>query len=115
MRRPLRPCKQFGCKNTVIMGYCDIHRKRYKSQNIKAKKDYDRMRPSAHDRGYDSTWNKFRKYYLRKHPICDKCRSLAQIPHHIISLKDGGSKYNEDNIMPLCRRCHNIIHHIKFK
>ena len=114
MRRPLRPCKEFGCKHLVRRGYCDLHQQlhqtKYKHASIESKREYDKRRPTSRQRGYDTNWDKFRRLYLRKHPLCHKCQSLAVIPHHIEPLPYG-SKYDEDNLMPLCIKCHNKIHH----
>jgi len=46
-------------------------------------------RPSAHKRGYGKRWQRARKYYLSKNPLCVKCKEqgltvLAEVVDHII-------------------------------
>ena len=81
--------------------YCDEHKDR--------KKDYDKWRGSPSSRGYDFKWTKFRKHWLREHSICEKCGMEATEIHHIQPLSEGGSKYSEFNLMPLCHSCHSKI------
>jgi len=116
MLRPLRPCKEQGCSKLVKRGYCESHSKKHHinpghHNSIEAKRDYDSMRKTSRQRGYDSKWDKFRRYYLRKNPICSHCHiAPAIIPHHKIPLP-AGAKYDEENLAPVCIKCHNKTHH----
>lgn len=103
MFKPKKPCLKCNCKNLVEKGYCDEHKKEVNKYN-------DSLRPSARERGYDRKWDIFRRYYLRKYPLCKKCNRPSIIPHHIIELKKGGAKYDEKNILPVCVSCHNQLH-----
>ena len=42
---------------------------------------------------------------------CRKCGSAGALEaHHVISLEDGGSEYDQDNILTTCRSCHIRLH-----
>ena len=75
---------------------------------------------------YDtSQWRKLRSAYLQQHPLCELCqREDKVVPavdvHHIISfmstndhLKRKCIAYNPDNLMSLCKECHQKIHNEK--
>ena len=68
-------------------------------------------RPSAGNRGYDAAWQKFRRWYLRRHPMCEEqeCGLPASVIHHIKALSDGGDKYDESNLRALCTFHHNQL------
>ena len=77
------------------------------------KKDYDRTRESSSKRGYGSKWQKARKTYLDKNPICVRCHELgvitqADVVDHIIPHK-GNQKlfWDKNNWQALCTSCHN--------
>jgi 5-methylcytosine-specific restriction protein A len=100
-RRPLRPCLKPGCRELVKKGYCYRHKP--------VKLFVSKERESAAKRGYDRKWRRFREYYLRKNPVCVKCKDLATMIHHIEKLPKG-SKYGEENLQALCASCHNLVH-----
>lgn len=107
---PAKPCAQPGCPRLVMQGArCDVHRR-----------DHDRQlsdrRGTARQRGYDSRWERFRKFALaRLGPLCIECLKqgrtvVARELHHIISLRDGGARLDLDNVAPLCAACHRRHH-----
>ena len=67
---------------------------------------------------YQSTsWKKARDYILSKYQfLCQKCKERpAEIVHHIIwlnqsNINDPTITLGEDNLTPVCRECHAIIH-----
>lgn len=92
--------------------YCDEHRK--KKEENRNDKLYDKRRGSPSKRGYNSAWVKFRTGYLREHPLCVQCEKEGRITpaseiHHIKTLRDGGDKFADDNLMSLCHSCHSKI------
>ena len=96
------PCRKYGCRYYQTNGgYCDEH------QGLVKRIDY---REAANKRGYDNNWTKFRAMYLRQHPVCNRCNRPASVPHHVVHLDNGGAKYDEDNLEPLCRECHEREH-----
>lgn len=102
-RSPKRPCRFPGCPNLCDHGvYCNDH------------SDYtaDHLRGNAAERGYDGKWRNARERFLRKHPLCVKCRengklTPATVVDHIIPHRgDPILFWNENNWQPLCRDCH---------
>lgn len=71
-------------------------------------------------RFYESrVWQDTRDSIMRdEYYICRKCNGLngpAEIVHHIIwlnskNINDPTVTLNRDNLMPVCRVCHTIIH-----
>ena len=104
-RSPKRPCRFPGCPNLCDHGvYCADH------------SDYsaDRLRGSAAERGYDGKWRSARERFLRKNPLCVKCRengklTPATVVDHIIPHRgDPILFWNEKNWQPLCKDCHGV-------
>lgn len=100
--KPLRPCKQIGCKNLSKNTYCEIHTK-----------NYDIQRGNSAERGYDAKWRKYRIVYLTKNPFCIKClekgfHTLATVVDHIVPHKGNMMLFwNPNNHQSLCKRCHD--------
>jgi 5-methylcytosine-specific restriction protein A len=102
----LHVCNKCGCKALTSERYCEKHRSE--------KYSYDRCRPSASARGYDSKWNKARKTFLAAHPFCKTCleeqgiHTPAEVVDHIIPHK-GDKKlfWDRKNWQPLCKCCHD--------
>ncbi len=47
---------------------------------------------------------------FEEHPVCPRCmRRPAVDPHEPLSRARGGSITDPDNIVPLCRECHDEI------
>ena len=102
--KPLKPCRQPGCKNVTASLYCETH--------VLNKKDT--KRGSAAKRGYGSRWQKYRRVYLINHPFCLECEkenviTLATVVDHIIPHKGSLELFwDESNHQPLCKRHHDI-------
>ena len=59
------------------------------------------------------TWRATSAKYRKDNPLCESCASkgittAAAHTDHVISIEQGGHKYNEANLMSLCVRCHSI-------
>lgn len=68
-------------------------------------------RLNAGKRGYDAKWQRFRRWYLRRHPLCQSCKEdgrvrAAVLVDHVIPLSEGGEHLTEENSQALCRACH---------
>lgn len=90
------PCR--ACGQLCDRGLCDEHRR-----------ERDRARPSAAQRGYDAEWREFRSTYLVEHNVCESdegCARIADELHHVVRLEDGGAKYLSSNLQALCS-----VHH----
>lgn len=104
--KPKRPCKYPGCAVLVESGYCEKHKKNTQVQ-------YDKHRGTAHQRGYDTRWRRYRESYLRSHPLCVKCYkdnriTIATVIDHIIPHKgDMVLFWDSNNHQPLCKQCHD--------
>ncbi len=59
---------------------------------------------------YDGDWQKYSKEFLSNNPKCYSCGEKATVTDHIVNhLGDCNIFWKEDNYIPLCGRCHNII------
>lgn len=104
MNAPLRPCSTPNCTALVERGKCPQCSSRRNRQN-------DALRPSSSGRGYDATWQRFRKLVLAAEPLCRHCASKGRVVaardvDHIRPLADGGERLDWDNVQPLCGACH---------
>lgn len=99
-RKPLKPCKYPYCPELTEKGFCEKHRKLY-------------GRKGAQERGYDSTWRKARKRYLKRNPLCVRCLKQnktvkAEVVDHIKPHRgDPVLFWDESNWQALCKRCHD--------
>jgi hypothetical protein len=62
---------------------------------------------------YDARWQRIRASVLGTEPLCRLCLSAgrtvpATVVDHIKPLQDGGT-HQQDNLQPLCKRCHDAI------
>ncbi len=81
------------------------------------KRSQQDRRGSAASRGYDRRWQKARKAALLADPWCAECMAAgryvtATVGHHeqeIDGRYDPG-RLDGDNIVPLCRECHERLH-----
>ena len=74
-----------------------------------------------------TTWQKLRLSYMQQHPLCEECLKKGIIKsakdiHHKVSFMTVDDKaererlaFDSDNLMALCRECHNAIHNPKKK
>lgn len=71
-------------------------------------------RPTAVERGYDWTWAKTAKAWLREHPLCASCEAggrttPAVLVDHVRPITGGVNdpkRIDPMNLQSLCRRCH---------
>ncbi|MGN0470072.1 MAG: HNH endonuclease [Acutalibacteraceae bacterium] len=108
-RKPKQHCAYPGCPRLSYGRYCDEH-KRITERNYEK---YSRN-PEVH-RKYGQAWKRIRDSYVKEHPFCEKCfeRGIL-VPvdevHHIIPVSKGGT-HDKNNLMSLCKSCHNKIHY----
>ena len=88
------------------------------SQHDGKPKRYDKERKSSTERGYGARWQRIRKAYLTKYPLCERCLTnritkAAVLVHH----RDRDSSNNShNNLEALCISCHDKEHtHDRFK
>jgi 5-methylcytosine-specific restriction protein A len=91
--------------------YC----KRHQTVACDSKKQYERFRGSAASRGYDRTWQRFRVWFLERHPLCEDCLEArpqrfeaATEPHHLKKVAEYPElRLVEDNLRALCHDDHS--------
>jgi 5-methylcytosine-specific restriction protein A len=97
------------CPGLSVTGWCDTHQHLTNAD----KQHYERARGSAHSRGYDRQWRKFRLIYLSQNPLCMDCKArgiirLAEHIHHIAKLQQHPElKYRHSNLLGLCASDHD--------
>ena len=57
--------------------------------------------------------NVIRNEFIKNHPTCQYCGSPAEHVHHLIPIAAGGDN-RESNLIPLCLKCHGLIHNKHF-
>ena len=70
-------------------------------------------RPNSTERGYNSRWQRARRVFLKKNPLCVECQRAgiterATTVDHIVPHK-GNQKlfWNRSNWRAMCEACHN--------
>ncbi|MGY6129117.1 HNH endonuclease (plasmid) [Paraburkholderia strydomiana] len=104
--RPMRPCKQPGCRALVASGYCDAHA--YKASNWAKRVE---RKGSTTARGYGAAWQRLRASILKRdHYLCQVCirkgrvTEASQVDH--IKAKAAGGTDDEGNLQSICEPCH---------
>lgn len=92
-----RACGVATCpRAAVVRGYCQTHAQ-----------ERERLRGTAHQRGYTPDWVRIRLSFLRRHPTC-ACGRPATDVHHLRRLREGGT-HTDDNLRALCHACHSRL------
>lgn len=100
LERPLRACTYPGCLELVPGGRCRRHQP-------------GKMRLSARALGYDADWERLRRMFLRRNPMCAECKRQgivrpAEEVHHKQSIEDRPDlRLNWENLEALCKPCHS--------
>lgn len=121
-------CKRVGCKKLIEKGtnsgYCDEHIKEHQERTIesnKIKEAYNRInnpRNPKYKHFYNGTkWKQLREFILsRDNYLCQDCYKNkvitgAEEVHHILEISiDWDRRYDEDNLISLCKKCHSRRH-----
>ena len=94
-------CRAWPCSNLVEPGeqFCESHKPK---------------QPKRTDDSFYHTprWRRFSKWYRTNNPLCAKCleggyTKLADLVDHIIEIRDGGAKFDVNNVQSLCLSCSN--------
>ena len=77
------------------------------------RQEHDRMRGSAQERGYDSSWHKVREIKVKQNPLCEDCEyegltvPVSEVDHIIpINGLDDPLRLDMLNLRSRCKRCH---------
>lgn len=79
------------------------------------RRDYDRRRGSASERGYDHSWSKASKAFLELHPLCCGCDAVglvaaARLTDHIQPHKgDAALFWDRSNWQACCQWHHDVV------
>jgi 5-methylcytosine-specific restriction protein A len=93
--KPAKPCKHPNCPALTHNSYCDAHAPLHK-------------RKSPTERGYTPKWNRLRKLYLQRHPLCVMCGRAAEVVDHVRPHRNEPAlMWDEGNWQALCAKCHN--------
>ena len=106
-------CKTYGCPNlhSNVSGYCDECTAAYRRNHPST---YEKSRPSAHKRGYDYKWQKFRRDFLAVNPVCAMCGAKAEVVDHkdipadVMLEAYGSFDLDPSHYQALCRRCNTL-------
>lgn len=117
LKKALHFCAHVGCRNLTSNKYCDEHaqdaideQKRWADGHAKG---------SSRQRGYDSRWEKYRKWYLSKpeHMFCALhlagCTEIATCIDHIVppQNRDDPLFWDTSNHQPSCIHCNSVKGH----
>lgn len=103
-QKPLKPCSFRDCPELTQHRFCDEHKKFYQSYEVAGRREKLAF--------YDNpTWKRVRKRILIAEPLCRECAkhdvtTPAVLVDHIIPIEQGGSKFDKENLQPLCSLCH---------
>ena len=107
--KPAHPCAYPNCPKLTHNRYCPEHTKL-------ANKQYERYgRKYKPSKRYGRAWKRIRDSYIKTHPFCERCFEQGiLVPvdevHHKVPISQGGT-HDRNNLMSLCKSCHNKIHH----
>ena len=79
----------------------------------------DKDRGTAASRGYDHRWQRLRKSKIHANPLCEHCEARgitkpADEVHHIKTVRERPDlRLDWDNLVSLCRDCHDLEHSSK--
>lgn len=101
-RRAPRIC---SCGQVVPSGaICPCQAKRAAERKAR----FDKTRPNSSARGYDRSWEKARKLFLRRHPHCARCNAPANVVDHKTPHRgDQAIFWDRSRWQPLCTSCHS--------
>jgi len=107
---PLRApsaCRRPGCAGLVRDGVCS----RCGPLKVATNALHDTTRGDRAERGYDGRWRRVRAMHLRSEPLCRMCQAagrvtLATMVDHIVPIRDGGERLDDDGLQSLCVDCH---------
>lgn len=107
-RTPKKPCSHSNCPELTEGRFCKEHEKLDRKHYNKHSRNPDT------NRKYGRAWKRIRDSYIAIHPLCEHCQrdgklTPAEEVHHKLPVSQGG-QHNRENLMSLCRSCHNKIH-----
>jgi 5-methylcytosine-specific restriction protein A len=102
----VKVCAEPGCPTLCRTTRCQRHSRAKRRES-------DRRRPNARQRGYDSAWRATRASFLRAFPICqwhEGCIAPATDVHHLDGQGPKGPQGHDwANLQGLCHAHHSRI------
>lgn len=80
---------------------------------VAARRQYDRERTPARQRGYTRQWERVRAAWLRAHPLCERCQARGQIVAAVLvhHRQPGAAQAGDhSDLESLCQPCHEAEH-----
>lgn len=112
---PLKVCAKPNCGKLTKERYCATHKLAYKEREVVKKREYDQLRGTRTERGYNNCWVKYSKLFRDKNPLCKHCKDKGHLKpstcvDHIIPVEgsDDPLFWDETNHQALCWSCHSI-------
>ena len=103
-----RACKTTACPNFSEEGslYCSVHSKRQKADSdARQRKDNEISRKIYNSK----EWKVLRQEMIYLKPACP-CGQGAEVVHHLIPIEQAPDRaYDKDNLLPLCKNCHDRL------
>ena len=105
-RKPKGMCSYPGCPELTNDRYCREHKKQEDRRYDKESRPYKKLYNS-------SRWQRLRKQFLMKHPLCVECKKRdrvtpATVVDHVIPHKGNEELFwSQENWQPLCKSCHD--------
>lgn len=105
--KPKHPCGYPRCPELTDKAFCEKHEK-------KRIEEYNKYRRDDFTKSFYTSkeWRLTRKRHLKEQPFCIECMKVgkivkATIVDHIVPIKQGGAKYDSNNLQSLCWSCHS--------
>jgi 5-methylcytosine-specific restriction protein A len=105
-RKPKKPCRYPGCPALTAKRYCSEHQRQVDKEYNRNHRPYKKLYNSAR-------WQRLRKWFLSKHPLCTECErqtriTPATVVDHIKPHQgDPELFWDENNLQALCKPCHD--------
>lgn len=96
--RAPRPCSQPGCGQLVADAG---------TRCLACRRRAGRARGTRQSKGYDARWLRTSRAHRIAYPLCEHCGQPVELTDHIVSIRDGGARYDWDNLRSLCWSCHS--------
>ena len=104
--RAKRVCPRPGCPGAWDGNECTVC-------GGQAKRQADRYRGNSSQRGYGARWQRARRQYLLRHPLCVEClqegrdEAATVVDHAVPHRGDMVAFWKQENWAALCKRHHN--------
>lgn len=91
-----------------------LHRPRFYKTETQRKRDIDKTRPTAAQRGYNAAWRRLRNAFLAAFPLCRHCqeRGIVKAATEVDHIKRHNGQgdplfWDWFNLQALCKSCHS--------